>query len=161
MAGLRDFLKVYWPLIAVALIGLIVAFMFMDPAPPKKIRFASGAPGGAYHAYAERYQRLLADEGVEVVLLDTAGSVENLRLLADGEADVGLIQGGLATDRDRELLQSLGGLFPEPLWVFVRADSPVQAFEDLRTVRFAIGGQGSGTRTLTLELQGEFGGSWP
>ena len=161
MSGLRDFLKIYWPLVAVALLGLIIAFMLMDPAPPKKIRFAAGAQGGAYHAYAERYQRLLAEEGVTVELVDTAGSVENLRLLDDGEADVALVQGGLASDRDRERLRSLGGLFPEPFWVFVRNGVGVNAFGDLRGYRFAIGAQGSGTRTLALELQGEFGGRWP
>ena len=116
MSGMRDFLKVYWPLIAVALLGLIIAFMLMDPAPPKKIRFAAGAPGGAYHVYAERYQRLLAEQGVQVDLVDTAGSVENL------------VQGGLASGHDREMLRSLGGLFPEPFWVFVRSDAGVNAF---------------------------------
>ena len=161
MSGMRDFLKVYWPLIAVALLGLIIAFMLMDPAPPKKIRFAAGAPGGAYHVYAERYQRLLAEQGVQVDLVDTAGSVENLRLLDEGEVDVALVQGGLASGHDREMLRSLGGLFPEPFWVFVRSDAGVNAFGDLRGYRFAIGAQGSGTRNLALELQGEFGGTWP
>ena len=161
MASLRDFLKVYWPLVAVALLGLIVAFMLMDPAPPKEIRFAAGAPGGAYHAYAERYQRLLADQGVQVDLVDTAGSVENLRLLDDGEVDVALVQGGLASDHDREELRSLGGLFPEPFWVFVRNGNGINSFDDLRGYRFAIGAEGSGTRTLALQLQGEFGGTWP
>lgn len=161
MSHLRDFMKVYWPLVAVAFLGLIIAFMLMDPAPPKKIRFAAGAPGGAYHAYAERYQRLLAEQGVKVELVDTAGSVENLRLLDDGEVDVALVQGGLASDHDRELLRSLGGLFPEPFWVFVRNDTGVNSFGDLRGYRFAIGANGSGTRKLALELQGEFGGTWP
>ena len=161
MSGLRDFLKVYWPLIAVALLGLLIAFMMMDPAPPKKIRFAAGAPGGAYHAFAERYQRLLEEQGVKVDLVDTAGSVENFRLLDEGEVDVALVQGGLASGKDREKLHSLGGLFPEPFWVFVRNGVEVNAFGDLRNSRFAIGAPGSGTRTLALELQGEFGGTWP
>ena len=97
MSGWRDFLKVYWPLIAIVAVGLIAALMVMDPAPPKKIRFAAGAPGGAYHVYAERYQRLMQAQGVEVALVDTAGSIENLRLLDEGEVDVALVQGGLAS----------------------------------------------------------------
>jgi TRAP transporter TAXI family solute receptor len=161
VSGLRDFLKIYWPLIALAALGLIVAFALMDPAPPKKIRFAAGSPGGAYHIYAERYQRLLEEQGVKVELVDTAGSVENLRLLDEGEIDVALVQGGLATEHDREVLHSLGGLFPEPFWVFVQAGDDVSAFGDLRAYRFAIGGEGSGTRSLALALQGEFGGNWP
>lgn len=161
MSHLRDFVKVYWPLVAVAFLGLVIAFMVMDPGPPKEIRFAAGAPGGAYHVYAERYQRLLAEQGVKVDLVDTAGSVENLRLLDDGEVDVALVQGGLASEHDREMLRSLGGLFPEPFWVFVRNGNGINSFGDLRGYRFAIGAQGSGTRTLALQLQGEFGGNWP
>ena len=45
--------------------------------------------------------------------------------------------------------------------MFVRTDAGVEDFGDLRTKRFAIGANGSGTRTLALELQGEFGGTWP
>ncbi len=161
MSGWRDFLKVYWPLIALAAIGLIATLMLMDPAPPKHIRFAAGAPGGAYHAYAERYQRLLQAQGVQVDLVDTAGSIENLRLLDDGEVDVALVQGGLASRQDRDVLNSLGGLFPEPFWVFVSAGNSINAFGDLRGYRFAIGPDGSGTRALALSLQSEFGGTWP
>ncbi|MCA8902514.1 MAG: TAXI family TRAP transporter solute-binding subunit [Hyphomonas sp.] len=161
VSGLRDFIKVYWPFVAVALLGLVAAFFFMDPAPPKTIRFASGTPGGAYHAYAERYQRLLAEAGVTVEIVETAGSVENYRLLEEGAVEAALVQGGLATSKDRDLLRSIGGLFPEPLWVFARDESGISDFDQLRTARFAIGGQGSGTRTLALELQGEFGGDWP
>ena len=161
MSGWRDFLKVYWPLIAVAAVGLGAALLLMDPAPPKHIRFAAGSPGGAYHAYAERYQRLLAEQGVEVDLVDTAGSIENLRLLDEGEVDAALVQGGLASRQDREELHSLGGLFPEPFWVFVHAGNGINSFGDLRGYRFAIGAEGSGTRSLALALQGEFGGTWP
>jgi len=160
MSGLRDFLKVYWPLVVVALAGVVLALVLMDPAPPKKIRFAAGSPGGAYHAFAERYQRLLGEEGVEVELVETQGSIDNLRLLDDSEAHVGLVQGGLATDRDREILRSIGGLYPEPFWVFVRDDYPAENLGDLRTARIAVGGDGSGTRLLALDLQTDYGGSW-
>lgn len=160
MSALRDFLKVYWPLVAVAFAGVLLALMLMDPAPPKTIRFAAGSPGGAYHAFAERYQRLLAEEGVEVELVETQGSIDNLRLLDDSEVDVGLVQGGLSTPRDEEKLRSLGGLFPEPFWVFVRQDVEAETLGDLRNLRMAVGGQGSGTRMLALELETDYGGEW-
>jgi len=160
MSGLRDFLKVYWPLVMIAFAGVLLALVLMDPAPPKTIRFAAGSPGGAYHAFAERYQRLLAEEGVDVVLVETQGSIDNLRLLGDSEADVGLVQGGLSTARDEEMLRSIGGLFPEPFWVFVRTDLPAETLGELRTVRMAVGGDGSGTRMLAIELESDYGGEW-
>ena len=157
----KDFLKVYWPFVLVAVLGVLVTLMLMDPAPPKHIRFAAGSQGGAYYAFAERYQRLLAEQGIEVELIQTAGSVENLRLLDEGQVDVALVQGGLATPGDAATLRSLGGLFHEPFWVFVRDEAGVTEFGDLRSKRLAIGPLGSGSRILGVELQAEFDGTWP
>ena len=157
----RDFWKIYGALIIVALIGFIWALSAMDPAPPKSIRFAAGAPGGAYHAYAERYQRLLEEQGIDVELVETQGSIDNLRMLEAGEADVAIVQGGLATSRDAELLRSAGGIFEEPFWVFVRAGHPAQSIGDLREARLSIGAEGSGTRALAQSLQQQYGGVWP
>lgn len=153
--------RIYAPVIAVALIGFFVAFMLMDPAPPKSIRFAAGAPGGAYHAYAEEYQHLLAEQGIEVELVDTAGSIENLALLKEGAVDVALVQGGLADPEAEAQLNSIGGLFEEPFWVFVRKGVAANTFGDLRGARMSIGPEGSGTRALATTLQRDFGGEWP
>ncbi len=156
----RDFWKVYAPLAAVALAGLLWAIMVMAPPPPGTIRFAAGAQGGAYYTLAERYRRLLAEQGIDVVVIATAGSVDNLRLLEEDEADVAIVQGGLASAADAELLRAAGGLFEEPFWVFVQVDHPARSFADLREARMAIGLPGSGTRALADIVQREFGGAW-
>lgn len=156
----RDFWKFYAPLAALVLVAMVWALMVMAPAPPKTIRFAAGAEGGAYYTLAERYRRILAEQGIDVVLIATAGSVDNLRLLEAGDADVAIVQGGLAGSGDAQVLRAAGGLFEEPFWVFVRADHPAQGFSDLRNARLATGLTGSGTRALAELLQREFGGSW-
>ncbi|MEM9739016.1 MAG: TAXI family TRAP transporter solute-binding subunit [Pseudomonadota bacterium] len=160
MQSVKDFLKVYWPFIAIAVLGLILALRFVEPAPPRKITFAAGAPDGAYAAYAERYVNLLAEHKVAVEVVSTEGSLDNLRLLTVGDADVALIQGGLTRPEDANRLQTLGGLFYEPLWVFVREDYRAARFEDLRQARIAIGAEGSGTRALAHHVRREFGGDW-
>jgi len=157
---MRDFLKIYGPLILIALVGILVALRYVDPAPPRTITFATGSPDGAYAAYGERYANLLTEHGVEVRLLNTAGSVENLRLLRDGEAQVALVQGGLATRGDSEALHTLGGLFYEPFWVFVRGDVSISGFGGLKRLRVAIGAEGSGTRMLATTLRREYGEGW-
>ncbi len=157
---MRDFLKIYGPLAIVATIGMIIALRHVDPAPPDTVTIAAGSPGGAYYAYAERYAALMREEGVEVELIETAGSLQNLSLLAMNDADIGLVQGGIG-DREADLdLQTLGGLFYEPFWVFVRADSEAEDFGSLRNQRLGIGPQGSGTRALALMLQNEWNGTW-
>ena len=153
--------RIYGPVIAVAILGFVIALFLMDPAPPKTIRFGAGAPGGAYHAYAERYQRLLAEQGVEVELVDTAGSIDNLRLLEEGFIDVALVQGALTGLTEEKTLRSLGGLFEEPFWVFVREGVPATDFGDLKDLRVSIGPEGSGTRALATSLQRAYGGDWP
>jgi uncharacterized protein len=156
----RDMWRIYGPVIALAVAGFVVAMFMMAPAPPKKILFGAGAPGGAYHEYAERYQRLLAEQGVEVELVDTEGSIDNLRLLEDDFLGVALVQGGLTGIGEAKALRSLGGLFEEPFWVFVREDSGAGNFGDLRDLRVSIGPDGSGTRALASTLQTAYGGKW-
>ncbi|MEL6323278.1 MAG: TAXI family TRAP transporter solute-binding subunit [Pseudomonadota bacterium] len=157
---MRDFLRVYWPFMAIAFIGLIIALRFVEPAPPRSIAFAAGTPGGAYYAFAQRYQRLLEEKGVRVDLIETAGSVENLKLVAEGDADIGLVQGGIASPETDGDLRSLGGLFLEPFWVFVREGVEAETFGDLKSARLAIGQPGSGTRALSIEIKSEWGADW-
>jgi hypothetical protein len=147
-------------IVALAL-GLVVALVavFWQPAPPSRVVMSTGAPDGAYHAYALRYREILARSGVELVLRPSAGSVENLQRLRkrDGGVTLALVQGGLAEPADAERLVSLGAVAYEPLWVFHRATLKLQGFEDLRGRRIAGGGPGSGTRMVVdrlLELHG-------
>ncbi len=157
---MKDFFKVYWPLVLLALIGLFIAMRFVDPAPPKHLIFASGSPDGAYSGYAERYKTLLAEDGIELEIMYTKGAIDNLRLLSDGEVDIALLQGGLASSGDAETMRSLGGLFQEPLWVFVRNDAEAETFGQLKDKRMAIGSVGSGTRALAMDIRKEWGTGW-
>ena len=157
---MREFIKAYWLFVAIGLMGLLIASRFIEPAPPKELKFAAGAEGGAYFAYASRYERLLAEQGVDVTIISTAGSVENLRLVQEGDADIGLIQGGVASSERDDALRSAGAMFLEPAWVFVRTELGATDFGDLRGARVAIGQNGSGTRALGLSLQAEWDGNW-
>lgn len=158
---MKDILKVYVPLAVLVAASIWVALALIDPAPPSKVTFASGNSGGAYYALAQEYRERLAESDVEVDILETRGSLENIELLRSGKADIAFVQGGIATTADREALNSLAGMFHEPLWVFVREDVNVTGFSELRDVRFSIGPEGSGTRALAVQLQDEWGGDWP
>lgn len=157
---MREFFRAYWPFIAIGLLGLIIALRFVEPPPPRQITFAVGPEGGAYEAFALRYQALLGDNGVTVDLIKTAGSVDNLRMVGDGDADLGLVQGGIADPVIDDNLRALGGLFLEPLWVFARSDFGAADFGDLKDSRMAIGQPGSGTRALAIQVRSEWGDDW-
>ncbi|MGB3627333.1 MAG: TAXI family TRAP transporter solute-binding subunit, partial [Henriciella sp.] len=118
---MKDALKVYGPLAVLAIVSIWLALSLIDPAPPSKITFASGGSGGAYYALAQEYKDRLAENDVEVEVLETRGSLENIELLMSGDADVAFVQGGLAGEDEDEELRSLAGMFHEPFWVFARA----------------------------------------
>ena len=153
-----DLLKVYVPIAALILGGFAVAYHFVDPAPPRHIRIATGAPTGFYAESAARYRDILARDGITLEVVGTSGSMENLKLLqaASGGVDVAFVQGG-TTPPDTQGLASLASVFLEPLWVFVRAELPVTRLGDLKGRRAAVGPPGSGTRVLALELLGASG----
>ncbi len=160
---MTDALKVYGPVAAGLLILLIITMRFIAPPPPMELRFAAGGIDGQYYALAEQYAEALAEHGIQVQVLETAGTVENFALLKAGDADVALLQGGIASEDDRADLLSLGGMFAEPFWVFTRAAPEATIamdFGDLKTARIAAGAIGSGTRAMTERVQSEWGGNW-
>ncbi|HMM55136.1 MAG TPA: TAXI family TRAP transporter solute-binding subunit, partial [Candidatus Desulfobacillus sp.] len=150
----RDLLMVGLPALLLLAGGFWLAAQFIRPAPPKTLTLASGAPGGSYEVYAERYRQVLARNGVELREQPTAGAMENLQRLLeeDGETDVALVQGGIAGADDAARLLSLGSLYYEPLWVFYRGEAESGRLGALRGQRLAVGAEGSGTRKLALQL---------
>ncbi len=154
---MKQFLRFYGAPIAIVLLGLLVAFLFMAPAPPKKVVIAGGASGGAYAATAESYAKALREQGVEVEVLATAGSVDNLAKIKAKQADIGIVQTGLAADFGSDGVRSLGAAFYEPLWVFHRADAAMEELQDISGRRVAIGPEGSGVRALATLLLSEAG----
>ncbi|PWT73947.1 MAG: hypothetical protein C5B60_07495 [Chloroflexi bacterium] len=124
-------------------------------APPWKILFATGLPGGTYHSVALEYQAELARQGITMELLQTPGSPGVLRALHDVKthAVAGFVQGGIARPEDQRDLESLGTVFYEPLWLFARDErcAPVCSlpeFIELLSRRVSIGGPDSGTQVL-------------
>lgn len=159
-AKLRRFFRTLWtqiafvaPAILLLIGGFFFAYQFVRPAPPDKIVMATGHKDGAYFAYGTVYAERFRKEGFELELRQTAGSVDNLRLLTDNPADVpvAFLQGGIGSSAEYPTLTSLGSLYFEPIWVFVRGDAPVR-LTGLKGKRIAVGTVGSGTRAIALPL---------
>jgi TRAP-type uncharacterized transport system substrate-binding protein len=156
--ALRNTLRNNWPAvtITVTVVAIVVAAIaIIRTMPPRMIVMATGAEDGAYFAAGERYRAVLARAGVEVRLVPTAGSPENLALLLDPRSgvNVGLLQGGTPGAAASSNLESLGTLFYEPVWLFHKRGLRSQGnASDLRGRRIAVGPPGSGTRALSLEL---------
>jgi TRAP transporter TAXI family solute receptor len=146
------FIKVYGLLVLVVVAGFVVAYQYVAAPPPSAVRIATGPQNGAYYAFGRQYSLLLANDGIALEVVPTAGSVENLELLRKGEVSLALVQGGSATDEDKQELESLGSLFLEPVWVFVRKQKAIERLSQLKGSRVVVGPPGSGTHLLAMRL---------
>ena len=152
--GIKGHLGIFGPGIIIILIGFIVAYQFVGPAPPRTVIIGTGDKSGAYYAFAQRYREILARDGVTLEIRSTAGSVENVNLLAvkEGGVDIAFVQGGIGDPASQPGLESLASLYFEPLWVFHRADLKIKRLPDLRGKRIAIGHEASGTKAIATKL---------
>lgn len=162
LLSLRDLIVSAGPLAFVAVALLVLAYWWLDPNPPKKVVLATGPAQSAYEEFGKRYQKALAADGIEVVLLPSDGSSHNLQLLREGRADVAFVQGGTADLQpgDTDELVSLGSLFLEPVWLFYRSEmaqrmyrSPrIDSLRQLHGWRVNVGSDGSGVPKLMERL---------
>ena len=154
LLSLRELLISAGPFALVAIALLTMAYVWLDPTPPRRVTLATGPAQSAYDEFGRRYRSALAVNGIEVVLLPSQGSSDNLRLLREGKADLGFVQGGsnerAATQESG--LESLGSLFVEPVWLFYREAAARPAGPAGATVRDAPPGIASLTQLEGLRL---------
>jgi TRAP-type uncharacterized transport system substrate-binding protein len=139
----------------VIILALIVWLCsLLHPLPPHTVTMATGPEGSSYNYFGKRYQILLAKEGIKVVLVPTAGGVENLAKLRDPKSgvDIGLVEGGIADDSDSPALVSLGTICYEPMWLFSLKPTTDRVLFALEGKRVSVGPEGSDSRALVDEL---------
>lgn len=148
----RELLRLYVYVLFVILLGFAVTYQFIEPTPPTELVIAAGSRGGAYLKYAHEYQKQLTQDGINLKVLETAGSQENLALLAAGKADIALVQSGVAKAADYPEVIGIGSLYYEPLWVFTRPNFTLTRLSQLLNHKVVFGPEGSGTRQVVLQL---------
>ncbi|QDT40405.1 alkanesulfonate transporter substrate-binding subunit [Gimesia alba] len=138
-------------------------------ALPRQITIAAGHPEGRYHGMAVQLKTMLEQRlPVDVKVLETKGSLENLELVRQGKVDLGFYQPGTeyalaalepAKQAQPKLLVSpedqigfIANLYSQVMHVIVPADSGIESVRDLKGRRIAIGDQGSGDLAASLPL---------
>ena len=151
---LRDLARSYGPAALLVSLGLFVAYHFLPPAPPMHLVMATSNRDEPYYAYGLRYREELARQGITLELRETAGAVENLRLLQDPAAgvDIAFTQGGIAPVKGGTKVRAIASVFLEPLWLFTRKPVEPEMIRSLAGLRVAVGAAGSGTREMIEEL---------
>ena len=162
LLSLRDLVASIGPFALLTVALLAAAYWWLEPTPPKRVVLATGPEQSAYDEFGKRYAEALKRYGIEVELLRSEGSSDNLTLLRNGQADLGFVQGGTADIGfyDEDAITSLGSLFVEPLWLFYREDSAqrlrqtstVTHLSELRGWHVNVGTPGSGVPRLFSTL---------
>ena len=132
-------------------LSFYVAAQFIEPAPPRTLTLAAGSKEGAYYDFARKYQAHLAETETKVEIVETTGSVENIRLLKEGKADFAFVQSGLTEEPEITAgeITSLGSVYFEPLWIFTKKRLVISSLRDFEDLTLAVGGIGSGTQAVT------------
>lgn len=137
------------------------------PTPcPSSFRIASGGKGTAYYLIAQELANQMRTlyPGCIFDVLETAGGVENLNKLRNGQADVVLANSSLAWEAsvghprfaNKPIpVRILATLLPNTMHLVASNSSGIIRFADLRGKRVSTGAAGSGTEVVSsFMLQG-------
>jgi TRAP transporter TAXI family solute receptor len=145
-------------IVLLALFGWLMAIV-AAPAFQRTIVMTSGADGGIYRGFADRYAPILKRAGIKLDIRSSSGSVENYERLRDPNSayEVGFIQSGTTNPQDTDGLQTIATVSYEPIWVFYRGDTAVDRLSQLRGKKISMGVPGSGLLNVAQVLLGYSG----
>jgi TRAP-type uncharacterized transport system substrate-binding protein len=150
----RDLAISFGPIALLVVVAIWLAIWLIHPAPPNAITMITGPEHSNFWNTAEKYKKILARNGINLKIVTSEGSLDNLKKLNDPNSgiDVGFVQGGVAGDLPIDQLVSLGSISYVPVSVFYRGRERINRLSELEGKRVAIGMQGSGSRVLALTL---------
>jgi TRAP transporter TAXI family solute receptor len=160
LVSLRDLLVAAAPTVVLVLVACVVAYIVVDPAPPRHVVLATGQDNSAYEEFGRKYAAVLARDGIKVDPQRSLGSEDNLQRLVDGKADIAFVQSGSTseTQAGRRGLVSLGSLFTEPVWLFLRTHDAagrrldIHSLTQLKGLRINLGPEGTGVPKLFRQV---------
>ncbi len=158
LVSLRDLVVASAPTIVLVLAACAVAYVVVDPAPPRAVVLSTGQENGAYEEFGRKYATILQREDIRVGLERSLGSQQNLQRLVDGDVDLAFVQSGSTAgdEAERRGLVSLGSLFTEPVWLFLRAPAAgqpeVRSLTQLKGKRINLGPEGTGVPKLLRQV---------
>ena len=142
------------------IIGIIsLALMYFIPSPPSKVVMATAFKGASFDYYGRQYREVFARYKVDLELRETAGAVENIKLLQDPASgvQVGFVTGGVSDSKHAPDILSLGTVYNQPFWIFYSSNEPLERLSQLKGKRIAVGPVGSATRFTAEQILGRGG----
>ncbi|MFY9835356.1 MAG: TAXI family TRAP transporter solute-binding subunit, partial [Xanthobacteraceae bacterium] len=131
------------------IVGAIwIVLEYFVPSLPLRVTIATGRNGTTFEYFGEKYRARFARAGVELNVRQTAGALENLKLLQDPYSGVQIAfsTGGFSNSAQAPDLRSMGLIFNVPFWIFYPSSQTLDSLTQLKGKRIAVGPEGSGAR---------------
>ncbi len=147
---------------------IVAGFASAVAAADVKMVLATGGTAGTYYPFGGAMAKIWNSKipGMNVTAQATGASVENVRLVNRGEAELAMVQSDTidfafnAKENFKEKLTKmsvLAVLYPEVIQVVVRGDSKIDSFDDLKGMKIGVGAPGSGTEANFRQLADGYG----
>lgn len=143
-------------------LGLLLWWLLpLGEEPPSgTITFSTGTQRGVYQEYGERLRSEFSRDmpGLEVKLLHSAGSQENVQRVATGKADFTIAAADAVETYKLQhrtgagKLRGVARLYDDYVQLIVPRDSDIKSLSDLKHKRVAVGLPDSGVRLITNRL---------
>jgi TRAP transporter TAXI family solute receptor len=143
---------------AVALVGISTT----EAQQTKQLSIATGGTGGIYYPLAGGFGSVIAKEipGVTATAEVTGGSLDNMKLIGSGNADVAFTQVDTAVDAvngkdkfPKKLpIRALVVMYPNLMQVVTLEGNGITKFADMKGKRISTGAPGSGTEIFAFRI---------
>ena len=153
---------------ALSLLAFVILLVLLTKfSAPPEFDFLAGPKDSTFYQDAIRFRDILSRDGVRLNVIETRGSVENVRLLLEADVStaafvdaVGAIELAEAeethdpvqspdqVDNPIDRLTSLGAIYLQPIWFFTLADSELGGIEEMHNARLGVGPEGSTSRLM-------------
>jgi TRAP transporter TAXI family solute receptor len=158
------------PALWLAAIGLTAGLMAIACNPQEmgsrseRLSVATGGTGGVYYPYGGGVAKVISDhlEGVEATAEVTAGSVDNLKFIANGSADLGIVLAdslddayqarGVFAEFGAVPTRALAVLYDNYNHVVTTTAKEISTIGDLRDRVISTGAPGSGTEISAFRI---------
>ncbi len=149
------------------LVFVILLVVLTKFSAPPEFDFLAGPKDSTFYQDAIRFRDILSRDGVRLNVIETRGSVENVRLLleaddstaafvdaigaiehAEAEETVDPVENPDQPDDPIDRLTSLGAIYLQPIWFFSLADSELGGVEEMHNARLGVGPEGSTSRLM-------------
>jgi TRAP transporter TAXI family solute receptor len=145
--------RLVWPIVGLGVLGAIasIAVLLRENTQVHRLVMASGSQTGEYYAFSQAFAEVVARNhaNIQIDVIETAGSENNMALLRDSKAHLALVQSDTPVEPP---VRAVALLFPEMFHLIARTDADIASVADLQGKRIALMPEGSGSYALFWPL---------